>query len=557
MKKAAIYTRVSTHHQVDKESLDFQKQELENYSKYVLGIDNYQIFSDAGYSGKNTNRPGYQEMMTGIENKEFTHLLVWKIDRISRNLIDFAQMYEELKDYGVTFISKNEQFDTSTAMGEAMLKIILVFAELERNLASERVTSIMLDRARKGLWNGAPTPLGYDYDPDTQKLTINESEAEIVELIFKQYIESESSRHVANLLNENDYKTKNDGRWRVKTVAQIVKNPIYKGDYRYNYRESGRGQKKDKEEQILTKDCFPSIIDRDIWEKANAIITKNANPAEAGRKKAKHIHVFSELIECGNCSSGFLASRGRKRKNGFRPGIYKCREYNFGYECENFISEVNLGPFILDYIANLMNLANHIQKYDHSNYKEKLLEGKYFKEVKDVKGSSSIYSLIATKGKDIIFSEKSSNDELQNSKRKKLLEEITKEQRALDRLQKLYLYSEETMSEKDYLLNKKQIEDKIAEIEKELQSNKADNKPNYNFLNKANQFLIAKKLLDNSEVNYKKIAIADRQMLKNFINSIIDKIIINNKKVLTIQFKNNITHQFKWAQGSKGLKGRF
>ncbi|GAB6136874.1 hypothetical protein JCM15060_00630 [Halanaerobaculum tunisiense] len=95
MEKVAIYTRVSTHHQVDKKSLDFKEKELKNYSNYVLDIDNFEIFSDAGYSSKNTKRPAYQEMINEIENGEFTHLLVWKIDRSSKNLLDFAQMYEE------------------------------------------------------------------------------------------------------------------------------------------------------------------------------------------------------------------------------------------------------------------------------------------------------------------------------------------------------------------------------------------------------------------------------------------------------------------------------
>ena len=131
--KAALYIRVSTHFQVDKDSLPFQRQELINYSKYVLGTDSYEIFEDAGYSAKNTDRPAYQDMIARIRKGEFTHLIAWKIDRISRNLLDFSNMYEELKKYGVTFISKNEQFDTSSAMGEAMLKIILVFAELERS----------------------------------------------------------------------------------------------------------------------------------------------------------------------------------------------------------------------------------------------------------------------------------------------------------------------------------------------------------------------------------------------------------------------------------------
>lgn len=107
-KRAAIYKRVSTQYQVDRASLPVQEAELVNYCKYVLGIENYEIFEDAGYSAKTTDRPDYQRMMARIRTGEFTHLVVWKIDRISRNLLDFAAMYSELKDLGVTFVSKNE-----------------------------------------------------------------------------------------------------------------------------------------------------------------------------------------------------------------------------------------------------------------------------------------------------------------------------------------------------------------------------------------------------------------------------------------------------------------
>lgn len=86
-------------------------------ARYALGINSFEIFEDAGYSAKNTSRPGYQQMMSRIRSGEFTHLVVWKIDRISRNLMDFTAMYSELKDLHVTFISKNEQFDTSSAIG--------------------------------------------------------------------------------------------------------------------------------------------------------------------------------------------------------------------------------------------------------------------------------------------------------------------------------------------------------------------------------------------------------------------------------------------------------
>ena len=150
--KVAIYVRVSTLHQVDRESLPMQKQDLVAYAKLMLGTDDVVIFEDAGYSGKNTDRPKFQEMMSQMRAGIFTHLLVWKIDRISRNLLDFSIMYKELKELGVTFISKTEQFDTGTAMGESMLKIILVFAELERNMTSERVSHTMKMCIRDRYW---------------------------------------------------------------------------------------------------------------------------------------------------------------------------------------------------------------------------------------------------------------------------------------------------------------------------------------------------------------------------------------------------------------------
>ena len=113
--KVAIYIRVSTLHQIDRDSLPMQRQDLIAYAKLILNTDDVTVFEDAGYSGKNTIRPEFQKMMSQLRTGTYTHLLVWKIDRISRNLLDFAEMYQELKDLGVTFVSKNEQFDTSTA----------------------------------------------------------------------------------------------------------------------------------------------------------------------------------------------------------------------------------------------------------------------------------------------------------------------------------------------------------------------------------------------------------------------------------------------------------
>ena len=125
----AIYVRVSTGYQVDKDSLPFQKKELKAYCKHILHVDmsRVEIFEDAGRSGKNTKRPAYERMMQKVRAGLVSHVLVYKIDRISRNLVDFSLMYDDFKYNRVTFISLNEQFDTSSAIGEAVLKIILVW----------------------------------------------------------------------------------------------------------------------------------------------------------------------------------------------------------------------------------------------------------------------------------------------------------------------------------------------------------------------------------------------------------------------------------------------
>ena len=169
-KKAAIYIRVSTHWQVDKDSLKVQRRELIAYVTLVLGITDYVVFEDPGYSAKNTDRPEYRAMMDRIRTGEFTHLVVWKIDRISRNLIDFAAMYDELKPLGVTFVSKNEQFDTSSAIGEAMLENHLDFSPSwsgRRPPSASRPSCSPVHS--DGQWNGGRVPFGYSWSKGNKR----------------------------------------------------------------------------------------------------------------------------------------------------------------------------------------------------------------------------------------------------------------------------------------------------------------------------------------------------------------------------------------------------
>ncbi len=300
-KKAAIYCRVSTLHQIDKDSLPMQKNDIINYAKYALNIEDYEVFEDAGYSGKNTDRPAFQSMMERVHSGEFTHILVWKIDRISRNLLDFANMYEQCKKIGVTFISKNEQFDTSTAMGEAMLKIILVFAELERNMTSERVSATMNARAADGKWNGGRVPYGYSYDKESTTFSIREDEAAIVRRIYDIYSSTHSLVQTATAVNDDGYRSRLGFKWTPPTIRIILSSPFYLGTMRYNYQDESAKtfSFKHQSEWILVENHHVPMIDKEQYDICNYWLQKNnrSKITRGSHMQQKNTHIFAGLIK--------------------------------------------------------------------------------------------------------------------------------------------------------------------------------------------------------------------------------------------------------------------
>lgn len=548
--KIAIYIRVSTHYQIDKDSLPLQRNELINYCKYILGTENYEVFEDAGYSGKDTDRPGFQEMMSRVENGEFTHVLVWKIDRISRNLIDFAKMHDEMKKYKVTFISKNEQFDTSTAMGEAMLKIILIFAELERKLAAERVYATMLSRAEKGLWNGANVPLGYKWSEEDSFPIVDNDESNTVIFIYEQYLELRSSTKVMISLNKNNIKTKRGGKWTTKTVSDIIRNPFYKGTYRYNYRESARGAIKDESEWIVLPNNHEAIIDDELWDKCNYIMDENAKKNTALYRSNTNVHLFSGLLTCARCNNGFRSNLDVARKNGFQPSTYRCQSKVHKSPCSStkMASDVRLAPFVFQYISSLAKAQDKISNMTTVKILEKsiLNSSDVFKDVKAIVGLDSLlYGSI-----DVEY--ESTEIEAKENKTSTALEiyekDKEKHQRALQRLDNLFLYSEDAMSEKDYLLQKRNITIQIDEIDAKIKDlYKKDTTPVANdlFLESAYYFILNNEFMKKKKVDYRKLAInTDRQVVKDFLNLVVSRVIVDNGRVSAIRFKNGVIHEF-------------
>lgn len=566
--KSALYVRVSTHFQVDKDSLPLQKEDLMNYSKYVLNIPDYEIFEDAGYSAKNTDRPKYQEMMSRIRTGEFSHLIVWKIDRISRNLIDFATMYDELKRLGVVFVSKNEQFDTSSAMGEAMLKIILVFAELERKMTSERVTAVMLSRANDGKWNGGRVPFGYDYDKDTKQFSIREDEAAIVRHIYDKYEELRSLLQTAKYLNEHRMKTRSGIAWNPTTVGIILKSPFYIGGYLYNKHDLSKSNyrlksnRRPESEWILVEDHHDAIVDKEQWLDVSELLKSQRRSNKDGPRTYTRVntHIFAGLIECGSCGSQFIATVDRVRGNGYRPSIYLCSRHRRHNDCNNkYVSDITVAPFVLNYIANIIKAQNNFGVSTEIDiFEKKLLRGTVFDDVAGIEktGLQEMYDMLRN-GKyntDIYKPKIVTSDDTELSERDLLLTEKRKKERAINRLKTLYLFNDEELPEKEYFIERKALTDELERIDNRLNELEKDMSSAFSisdddFMAKASYFIMSQQLLTKRYVNFDTlIRKIDSKIIKDFINSVIKKIVILDGKVISILFKNGIEHKFLYKQ---------
>ena len=551
-KKAALYIRVSTLYQIDKDSLPLQRADLIKYCDF-LGIQEYEIFEDAGYSGKNTSRPQYQKMMQRIRSGEFTHLIVWKIDRISRNLLDFANMYEELKKHDVSFVPRNEQFDTSAAIGEAMLKIILVFAELERNMTSERVSAVMLNRAKQRLWNGANVPLGYRWNEEKKYPIIDPDESKIIQLIFDTYEEYKSSIYVTRMLIDKGITTKRGGTWTSKTLSDIIRNPFYKGTLRYNYRESSRGKVKPQKEWVVLENNHPGIISTEQWNHCNAIMDANSDNYKAnepGARVTKHIHVLSGLIVCGRCGKKFIAASRDVRKNGWYISRYGCPNRSRYMLCEEkTTSDALVAPFVLNYIRNILRIVNNDSFYSFDSLERELLAGETFSAVKGIekKGLQRFLNLLHNPASDAYHTALINRKNVATIDIAQLTSDKKRTETALERLEDLYIYGD--ISRKNYVTKKNLLEKKLEDLEEDMQElTNTKNQSDINDLllvENTSAFFLQQNIMGTREIDFEELCIlCGRKAIKDFLEQIIESIVITNRKITSISFKNGMTHEF-------------
>ncbi len=226
VKRAVIYTRVSTEDQAEKGfSLDAQKDRLRSYcnAKSWEVVDE---FIDDGYSGRDVDRPAYQKMLAAREGWDV--LVVMKMDRIHRNSKNFTVMMDTLKRWGKEFTSMQESFDTTTAMGRFVMDIIQRIAQLESEQIGERVRTGMSQKAKDGRgYLGFNIPYGYNYEGG--ELIINDTEAKIVKRIYMDYFDGKTIGEIMKSLNEENLPTKRGRKWAKPTILAILRNPVYCG----------------------------------------------------------------------------------------------------------------------------------------------------------------------------------------------------------------------------------------------------------------------------------------------------------------------------------------
>lgn len=557
--RAAIYLRVSTSYQADRDSLPMQRKDLVGYCEYALNISDYTVFEDAGYSGKNTDRPAFQKMMMQIRNGMYSHLLVWKIDRISRNLLDFAQMYEELKTLGVTFISRNEQFDTSTAMGEAMLKMVLIFAELERKTTAERVTATMISRANDGTWNGGRVPFGYDYNKETQTFSINGDESYIVLQMYDLYEKTDSLVRTARELNKLGYVSRQHNPFSPVSIWIILRNPWYVGTYRYNYYKiPGRRAVKEESEWVVIENHHSPLVSKERFDHVQKMLDSNARYRNTpGRSsKQKNVNIFSGLIWCSCCGAAFTASPGKLHASGYRPTKYGCPNVRKTKTCNaKYTSDPVIGEFLLNFILNVINAQKGFEKINSpADLESRLLRGDAFRDVAKIDSASvaALYEMLSSfSPADSVLLKKPTVKKDLDPELRKLRADKRKTERALTRLDHIYLYSNKQMSDKEYLVKKNDLMTDLKELDKSIglltSESWAQSLSDDDFLEQASSFIISQRLQEREYIYFQGLAEStDPAVLRAFFVSIIDSVRMRNGVVETLTFKNGISHTFTY-----------
>ena len=315
--RCAIYTRKSTEEGLEQDfnSLDAQREACEAFiasQKHEGWVALPTHYDDGGYSGGTLERPALQRLLDDIRGSKVDVVVVYKIDRLTRSLLDFAKIVEVFDAHGVSFVSVTQAFNTATSMGRLTLNVLLSFAQFEREVTGERIRDKIAASKKKGMWMGGYPPLGYDVKD--RKLVVNEAEAETVRYIFRRYQELGSVRLLKEHLDAAGIVSKHriapDGRpYGGKPIARgalyhMLQNRIYRGEIVHK-------------NQAYPGEHAP-IIDDDLWQKVQTTLAANRVDRGAG-KGNHHLSLLAGLIYDAH---GELMTPSHAVKKGVRYRYY-------------------------------------------------------------------------------------------------------------------------------------------------------------------------------------------------------------------------------------------
>lgn len=359
--KVAIYVRVSTTSQAEEGySIDEQKDKLTSYCN-IKEWTVYNIYTDGGFSGSNTDRPALDQLIKDAKRKKFDTVLVYKLDRLSRSQKDTLYLIEDVFIANdIAFLSLQENFDTSTPFGKAMIGLLSVFAQLEREQIKERMQLGRVGRAKSGksmMWSRVA--YGYTYHKETGEMTINELEAMVVKEVFETYLGGRSITKLRDDLNQKYPKTP---AWGYRIIRQMLDNPVYCGYNQY------KGEiYKGNHEPIISEEIFNKTQEELKIRQRTAAEKFNPRPFQAK-------YMLSGIAQCGYCKAPLGVTLGTRRKDGTRNIRYQCKNrfprstkgvttYNNNKKCESGFYEMsNIENYVLQEVSNLQNDATYIDE---------------------------------------------------------------------------------------------------------------------------------------------------------------------------------------------------
>lgn len=411
--KIAIYARKSVSTEKG-ESISNQIATCKNYAETILGAKTNQlvIYQDDGFSGKNLVRPQFQKMLSEIEKGGYSHIVCYRLDRVSRSVADFSGLLKELQDLNVDFISVKEQFDTSSPTSKAMMYISAVFAEMERETIRERVVDNMTSLTSTGRFLGGKAPDGYikqsieEIDPTGKKkrhniLVVNKERAEQVQDIFKKYLEWQSIKKIETYYSQHSIYNHTGYAYKCISLRRILTNPCYctADEQAYNYfeelgckimmpksafdgkygitvymrhkmvvnkRNKKQAVEKLPEEWLIYVGYHQPLVTSSDYIKTQEIISQRRS---LSIRKPIGVHgILSGMLRCGNCGDYMRPSNVAQDENGAYNGkrfYYICENKSVSARHNCNIKNIRGDKFdleIIDRVERLLNDDNDIIK---------------------------------------------------------------------------------------------------------------------------------------------------------------------------------------------------